>query len=143
MARLFSTVAEPFGIPAASASMVTSFALTGSQAENTEILLLLTQHPGRQKCSEAESAAPGNVSSLPPCASGQRLGNRSSGRRERARPPDPPAPSQLWILRSYDMNVTLASIWRHHPPTSLTTWLTGQTRALMFDVFISLTDVFP
>lgn len=46
--------------------MVTSFAVTGSQAENIDILLLLTQHPEGQKCSKAEFAATGNVSFLSP-----------------------------------------------------------------------------
>lgn len=42
MAKLFSKVARPFGIPAVS-YMVTSFAVIGSQPENIDILLLLIQ----------------------------------------------------------------------------------------------------
>ena len=37
--------------------MVTSFALIGSQAENTEVLLLLTQHPGSQNAQKQNSQA--------------------------------------------------------------------------------------
>ena len=83
---------------------------------------------------EAEFTGPGNVSSLSPSVLDRGWATLLVRDAVGAKPSDLLELSQLWNLWYYLKT----------PPTHISySWFTRQTCVLMFDIFISLTDVFP